>query len=49
MDHPGVREVPCPGGYRALYEVNPDTGRNGDSGDVLVLKVYGPGQDRTTF
>jgi plasmid stabilization system protein ParE len=26
--HPGVRELPRDGGYRALYEVLPDTGRN---------------------
>jgi plasmid stabilization system protein ParE len=44
--HPGVRELPCEGGYRALYEVVPDTGRDGTAGDVIVLRVYGPGQDR---
>jgi plasmid stabilization system protein ParE len=45
-DHPGVRELPCEGGYRAIYEVLPDTGRNDTSGDVLVLRVFGPGQSR---
>jgi len=25
-DNPGVRELPCDGGYRALYRVDPDTG-----------------------
>ncbi len=43
---PGVRELPCEGGYRALYRVVPDTGRNDTAGDVLVLRVFGPGQDR---
>jgi plasmid stabilization system protein ParE len=47
--HPGVRELPCNGGYRALYEVHPDTGRNETAGDVRVLRVFGPGQDRGTF
>jgi len=45
--HPGVRELPCAGGYRALYEVIPDTGRDETAGDVTVLRVYGPGQDRS--
>jgi hypothetical protein len=29
-----------------LYRVVPDTGRNDTAGDVLVLRVFGPGQDR---
>jgi hypothetical protein len=45
--HPGVRELPCDGGYRALYEVLPDTGRSETAGDVRILRVFGPGQDRT--
>jgi plasmid stabilization system protein ParE len=44
--HPGVRELPCDGGYRALYEVLPDTGRDETAGDVRVLRVFGPGQSR---
>jgi hypothetical protein len=44
--HAGVRELPCAGGYRALYEVHPDTGGDDTAGDVLVLRVYGPGQAR---
>jgi plasmid stabilization system protein ParE len=44
--HFGVRELPCDGGYRVLYEVQPDTGRNETAGDVIVLRVYGPGQAR---
>lgn len=44
--HPGVRELPCAGGYRALYEVHPDTGRSETSGNVLVLRAFGPGQSR---
>jgi hypothetical protein len=43
-EYPGVRELPCDGGYRALYEVIPDTGRSETAGDVTVLRVYGPGQ-----
>ncbi len=26
--HAAVRVLPCDGGYRVLYEVNPDTGRD---------------------
>lgn len=44
--HPGVRELPCDGDYRALYEVRPDTGRDETAGDVRVLRVFGPGQSR---
>jgi plasmid stabilization system protein ParE len=34
------------GGYRALYEVIPDTSRDGTAGDVRVLRVFGSGQSR---
>lgn len=44
--HAGVRELPCDGGYRVLYEVLPDTGLDETAGHVLVLRVFGPGQDR---
>lgn len=44
--HAAVRELPCAGRYRALYEIHPDTGRNDTAGDVLVLRIYGPGQSR---
>jgi plasmid stabilization system protein ParE len=44
--HRGVRELPCPGGYRALYRVHPDTGRDETAGEVRVLRVFGPGQFR---
>ena len=44
-DQAGVREMPC-GGHRVIYAVDPDTGRNDDAGDVLVLRVFGPGQSR---
>ena len=47
--HAGVRELPCAGGYRALYRVVPDTGRNETAGDVRVLRVFGPGQSRLTL
>ncbi len=44
--HPGVRERLCAGGWRALYRVNPDTGRDDTAGDVRLLRIYGPGQNR---
>lgn len=44
--HRGVRELPCDGGYRALYRVHPDTGRDETAGNVRVLRVFGPGQSR---
>jgi plasmid stabilization system protein ParE len=44
--YPGVRELPCAGGYRALYRVIPDTGSDDNAGDVQVLRVFGPGQSR---
>jgi hypothetical protein len=49
FEHPGTRELPCEGGYRALYEVHPDTGRSETTGDVRVLRVFGPGQLREGF
>lgn len=45
-DHPGVRELPCAGGYRAVYRVTPDTSRNDTAGDVRILRLFGPGQSR---
>lgn len=45
-DHPGIRVMPAAGGYHVFYKVIPDTGRNETAGDVFVLRVYGPGQDR---
>jgi plasmid stabilization system protein ParE len=44
--HPGVRELPCDGGYGALYRVHADTGRSATAGGVRVLRVFGPGQSR---
>jgi plasmid stabilization system protein ParE len=44
--HPGVRELPCAGGYRVLYRVRPDTGHNETAGNIRVLRVFGPGQSR---
>ena len=46
VQHRGVRELPCAGGYRALYRVAPDTGRDETAGNVRVLRVFGPGQSR---
>jgi plasmid stabilization system protein ParE len=31
-------------GYKIVYEVQPDTGDNATAGDVLVLRIFGPGQ-----
>ncbi len=45
-DHSGVRELPAAEGSRVFYKVEPDTGRDETAGDVRVLRVYGPGQDR---
>ena len=45
-EQPGVRELPCQGGYRALYRLDPDTGSNETAGDIRVLRVFGPGQNR---
>jgi plasmid stabilization system protein ParE len=47
--YPGVGELPCDGGYRALYRVIPDTGRDDTAGDVRVLRVFGPGQSRDSL
>jgi plasmid stabilization system protein ParE len=44
--HRGERELPCAGGYRALYRVIPDTGRDETAGHVRVLRVFGPAQSR---
>ena len=44
-----MRELPCDGGYRALYRVIPDTSRDETSGDVRVLRVFGPGQSRDSL
>jgi plasmid stabilization system protein ParE len=44
-DHEGVRERPVQG-HRVLYAVVPDTGDDRTAGDVLVLRVFGPGQAR---
>ena len=42
-DHPGVRELSCVS-HRVMYSVEPDAGRNDSAGDVVVLRVFGPGQ-----
>jgi plasmid stabilization system protein ParE len=43
--HPHVRELPV-AGHRVMYVIEPDTGRNDTAGDVIVLRVFGPGQSR---
>ena len=45
-NHSGIRELPSHGGYRVLYRVIPDTGHDDTAGDVRILRVFGPGQDR---
>ena len=44
-DEPGTRQAFCEG-HVVVYEVDPDTLDNGTAGDVLVLRVFAPGQDR---
>lgn len=41
-----VRERPVEG-YRIAYEVAPDTGDDATAGNVNVLRVWAPGQERT--
>jgi hypothetical protein len=41
----GTRELSCER-HRIVYRVDPDTGRDATAGDVLVLRVFGPGQAR---
>jgi plasmid stabilization system protein ParE len=44
--HLGVRERPIEG-HRLMYQVSPDTGSNATAGDVLVIRIFGPFQDRS--
>jgi plasmid stabilization system protein ParE len=44
-ERPGTRELSCER-HRIVYRVDPDTGRDATAGDVLVLRVFGPGQAR---
>jgi plasmid stabilization system protein ParE len=44
-EHPNLRELSCEG-HRVMYEVVPDTGRSETAGNVVVLRVFGPGQER---
>jgi plasmid stabilization system protein ParE len=44
-EHPGIREL-SRAGYRVLYRVEPDNGRNETAGDVRIMRVFGPGQRR---
>ena len=45
-EHPSVRERHVEG-HRVAYEIVPDSGDDATAGDVTVLRVFGPGQDRT--
>jgi len=47
-DHPDIREIPVEG-YRVLYMVEPDTGSNETAGDVIVLRLFGPWQERSGY
>lgn len=42
---PGTREMVIED-HVVVYELHPDTGSNATAGDVLVLRVFGPGQDQ---
>ena len=44
-EHHRVRECPV-AGHMIMYEVHPDTGDNRTAGDVVVLRIFGPGQLR---
>jgi plasmid stabilization system protein ParE len=44
-EHPGTRTVTVHG-YTVVYRLNPDTGDSRTAGDVLVLRIFGPGQSR---
>ena len=33
-------------GASRIYRVDPDSGSNATAGNVTVLRVFGPGQDR---
>lgn len=41
-EQPGTRILSV-SDFRVIYEVDPDTGRNEDAGNVLVLRVLPPG------
>lgn len=43
--HAGIRERYVQG-HTIAYRVSPDTGDNRTAGDVIVLRVFGPGQSR---
>ena len=40
-----ARQLVCQD-YRVVYRLSPDTGDNQTAGDVLILRVFGPGQQR---
>jgi plasmid stabilization system protein ParE len=42
---PGTREMSVEG-HRVVYRVSADSGDNATAGDVVVLRVFGPGQWR---
>jgi plasmid stabilization system protein ParE len=45
-EHRGTREFSV-ARHRVVYQVHRDTGSNQTAGDVLVLRIFGPGQDRS--
>jgi plasmid stabilization system protein ParE len=44
----GTRELHVEG-HTVVYTVDPDTGLRKTAGNVTVLRVFGPGQDRSSF
>lgn len=42
-DHEGARQRSVDG-YKIIYRVLLDTGDNDTAGDVVVVRIYGPGQ-----
>jgi plasmid stabilization system protein ParE len=45
--HQGVRKRSVEGGFVIIYEVSPDTGHDATAGDVIILAVIFPGEERT--
>ncbi|MDX2145302.1 MAG: type II toxin-antitoxin system RelE/ParE family toxin [Rhodospirillaceae bacterium] len=45
-DHPGIRQRAV-AGYSIAYRLTPDTGTDRTSGDVEIIRVFGPYQDRS--
>lgn len=47
--HPGTRELFVAGGHCVVYRLDPDTNDTLTAGDVLILRIFGPGQSRNVL